>query len=60
MIDTDVAKALGNIYKQMNELGQRIDNLYSQLHKDNAANIDYIAMMADVDIPQKEDEDGRA
>lgn len=36
----EIARALGNLANQMNEMGQRIDNLYSQLHIANAENID--------------------
>ena len=31
----EIAKALQNIKEQMNEMGRRLDNLYSQLHKEN-------------------------
>lgn len=37
---TDVARAFGDIARQMNELGRRIDNLYAALHAENAGNID--------------------
>ena len=36
----DVARAFGDIARQMNELGRRIDNLYAALHAENAGNID--------------------
>lgn len=36
----DVARAFGDIARQMNELGRRIDNLYAALHAENAENID--------------------
>lgn len=36
----DMARAIGNLTRQMNELGRRIDNLYADLHAENAGNID--------------------
>lgn len=37
---TDVARAIGDLTRQMNEFGRRIDNLYADLHAENAGNID--------------------
>lgn len=36
----DMARAIGDLTRQMNELGRRIDNLYADLHAENAGNID--------------------
>ena len=36
----EIAKAFSNVYEQMNDIGKRIDNLYSQLHCNNAENIE--------------------
>ena len=36
----DVAHALGDLTRQLNENGRRIDNLYAALHAENAGNID--------------------
>lgn len=36
----EIAQALGHISERINEQGKRIDNLYAQLHKENADNID--------------------
>lgn len=36
----EIASAFSNLTNQMNELGRRIDNLYAELHKENAGNID--------------------
>ena len=39
-MDKEIAMAFGRMSEQMNELGRRIDNLYADLHKENADNID--------------------
>lgn len=52
-MDKETARALGRLSEQMNEMGRRIDAMYSELHKNNQANIDYVAMMADVEIPSE-------
>lgn len=36
----EIAMALGHLSDKINEQGRRIDNLYAQLHRENADNID--------------------
>ena len=36
----EIAMALGNLSEKINEVGRRVDNLYAQLHQENADNID--------------------
>lgn len=43
----EIARAFGDVKNQMNELGRRIDNLYAQLHQENADNIDTNAIGID-------------
>ena len=59
------AKVMENLYEeladvknQVNELTQKMDAFFNAKHEDNKANIDYIAMMTDVDIPTEDKEDG--
>ena len=36
----EVAQAFGHMSEKINEMGRRIDNLYAQLHSENAENIE--------------------
>lgn len=51
----EIAREIGRLSEKINEMGRRIDALYSQLHQDNGANIDYIAMISDIDLPSNDD-----
>lgn len=53
----DVAVAINNVNKRLNEISQQLDVYFNQKHEENKANIDYLSMMANIDIPI-EDEEG--
>lgn len=53
----DVAVAINNVNKRLNEISQQLDAYFNQKHEENKANIDYLSMMANIDIPI-EDEGG--
>lgn len=50
----DVMRELKVIKDRINEVERKLDNYFGNLHEDNAANIDYIAMMEDIDLPSEE------
>lgn len=53
MMDKDTAKAINNLSNKVNEVSERLNNLINLLTEKNKADIDYLAMMTDVDIPEK-------
>ena len=56
-MEEQIIKNMNILSQRMLALEKRINQLYMSLHEDNAANIDYIAMMTEVDIPSKEDDE---
>lgn len=52
----DVAVAINNVNKRLNEISQQLDLYFNQKHEENKANIDYLSMMVDIDIPTEEKE----
>lgn len=52
-MDKDTAKAINNLSNKVNEVSERLNNLINLLTEKNKADIDYLAMMTDVDIPEK-------
>lgn len=54
MTDLEILQAIAAVSQKVNDLAERIDTGLRCAHEDNAANIDYIAMMSDVELPEKE------
>jgi len=53
---TQIYQAINAISQRVNEVNARLDQVMRVLSETNAANIDYIAMMSDINIPsEKED-----
>ena len=55
-MDKDIAMAINDVNKRLNEISQQLDLYFNQKHKENKANIDYLSMMVDIDIPTEEEE----
>ena len=55
-MDKDVAMAINDVNKRLNEISQQLDLYFNQKHEENKANIDYLSMMVDIDIPTEEEE----
>lgn len=55
-MDKDVAMAINDVNKRLNEISQQLDLYFNQKHEENKANIDYLSMMVDIDIPTEEKE----
>lgn len=52
---TQIMQAINAVSKRLEEVNGRLDEVFRMLHNDNAANIDYLAMMTDNDLPSEED-----
>lgn len=50
----EVLKEFKILRDQINDLTRRMDQLYSDRDVTNEANIEYVAMMTDVDLPEEE------
>lgn len=55
-MDKDIAMAINDVNKRLNEISQQLDAYFNQKHEENKSNIDYISMMVDIDIPTEEEE----
>lgn len=56
-LDEKYMKAIADNNKRLNAVEQRLDIYFSTLHEKNAADIAYIAMMADVEMEEDEEEE---
>lgn len=56
MTSSETMKEIKIVKDRINAVERKLDNYFNELHEGNAANIDYIAMMADVELPEKEEE----
>lgn len=54
----EIAKELKIIKDRINEIERKLDSYFGMKHEENAANIDYVAMMADVELPEGGIDDG--
>lgn len=54
MDTVQILQAINAVSKQVNDLGRRLDDCFNALHETNAGNIDYLAMMSDIDIPSED------
>lgn len=52
---TQIMQAINAVSQKVNDLGRRLDDYINSQTGQNAANIDFIAMMTDVDIPESDD-----
>lgn len=52
-MDKEVAMAFGRMSEKINELGRRVDYLMSIKDEERKADIDYLAMMTDVEMSQE-------
>lgn len=50
----EIAKELKIIKDRINEVERKLDSYFGMKHEENAANIDYIAMLEDVELPERE------
>ena len=51
---TQIYQAINAISQRVNEVNARLDQVMRVLSETNAANIDYLAMMTEIDIPTEE------
>lgn len=52
--NTQIFQAINAVSKRVEEVNGRLDQVFRMLHDDNAANIDYLAMMTDTDFPSED------
>lgn len=52
---TQIYQAISAVSERVNDLNKRLDNYIQALNQNNRADIDYIAMMTDVEIPDKKE-----
>ena len=55
--DEKYMKAIADCNKHTNEVERKLDSFFASLHEKNAADIGYIAMMADVDLEEEDETD---
>ena len=55
--DEKYMKAIADCNKRTTSFGQQLDSFFSALYEKNAADIEYLAMMADIDIDEGESDD---
>lgn len=53
--DEKYMKEIANCNKRIYEMQKRLDDFFSELHEKNAADIGYIAMMADIELDDEEE-----
>ena len=46
-------KAIADTNKRMNEVERKLDSFFGALHKKDAADIEYLAMMTDVELDEE-------
>lgn len=49
-MDKATARAINEVSKKVNDVQRRMDDFFSALHKVNKADIDFLAMMGDVEL----------
>ena len=49
-MDKATARAINEVSKKVNDVQRRMDDFFSALHKANKADIDFLAMMGDVEL----------
>ena len=54
--DEKYMKAIADVSKRLTANEQKLDAFFTALHEKNAADIEYIAMMADIEIDEDEGE----
>ncbi len=52
---TQILQAIAAVSKRVEEINGRLDSVFTILHNNNVANIDYLAMMTDNDLPSEEE-----
>lgn len=52
--NTQIFQAINAVSKRVEEVNGRLDQVFRMLHDDNVANIDYLAMMTDTDLPSED------
>lgn len=52
---TQIYQAISAVSERVNDLNKRLDDYIQALNQNNRADIDYVAMMADVEIPDKKE-----
>lgn len=55
-MEEKVLKEFKILRDQINDLSRRMDEYFSDKDLTNEANIEYVAMMTDVDLPEQETE----
>lgn len=49
-MDRATAMAINEVSKKINDVQKRMDDFFSSLHKANKSDIEFLAMMGDVDL----------
>lgn len=49
-MDKTTAMAINEVSKKVNDVHKRLDTFFQALHSANKADIDYLAMMSDVEL----------
>ena len=49
-MDKATARAINEVSKKVNDVQRRMDDFFSALHKANKADIDFLAMMGEVEL----------
>ena len=52
---TQIYQAISAVSERVNDLNKRLDDYIQALNQNNQADIDYVAMMTDVEIPDKKE-----
>lgn len=55
-MDKSVTKAIADLSKRMNELQRTLETYVNMKNASNKSDIDYIAMMSDIELPAKLEE----
>lgn len=51
---TQIMQAINAVSQKVNDLSKRLDDCYKMITDNNTANIDYIAMIEDIDLDNEE------
>ena len=54
MTTTQILQTINALSQRVEEINKKLDDVFRALHSDNAANIDYLAMMTDNDLPSED------
>ena len=52
---TQIYQAINAVSQRVNDLSKRLEDYVKLNHGNNVANIDYLAMMSDIELPSDED-----